>query len=61
MIPHVLAVLAGLELLADTAELRQLGLSDEEIDGYVEYFRDNYPELKTNEIHNKTQVLSNDL
>lgn len=56
MIPHALNVLAGLELLADTAELRRLGLSDEEIEGYIEFFDKNYPELKgTSEVQDIVQ------
>lgn len=33
---------ALLELLADIEELRRLGLSDEEIDGYLDMFIENY-------------------
>lgn len=34
-----------LELLADIKELEEMGLSQEEMDGYLELFLDNYQDL----------------
>jgi hypothetical protein len=46
MVPHVLTVIAELEILAERSSLRELGLTEEEIDGAIEFFMDSYPELK---------------
>lgn len=37
-----------LEFLADVEDLRNLGLSEEEIEGYVELFFENYSEINKN-------------
>lgn len=39
-----------LELVADIQELRDLGLSEEEIEGYMDMFLENYECFKDNEI-----------
>lgn len=46
MFPQPLKILAGLELLEEIGELSRLGLSEEELEGYIDFVRDNYPELK---------------
>ncbi len=46
MVAHVLKVIANLELLSEMSSLRELGLTEEEIEGAIEFFSDNYPELK---------------
>ncbi len=58
MVPAVLKVLVGLELLQEMGELHLLGLSEDEIEGYVEFYSDNYPELK-DDISSKS-LLSSD-
>lgn len=56
MIPEVLKILAGLEQLQEIGELHLLGLSEEEIEGYIEYYSDNYPELK-DDLHRRALLL----
>lgn len=41
--------LTQLEIQIEREELKKMGLTDEEIEGYVEFFIENYPELLKND------------
>ncbi len=46
MFQNPIALLTSIEIQVERQELRELGLTEDEIDGYFEYYMDNYlPDL----------------